>query len=115
MGTAKLFDPLGKPTTHVPKGINFDNWQDAAVDAIQRERDRFTKGILEGLEKYNGTGYRKQGTQSPYVWSGTTEYQKGKYASDGVYDPNLVDRQAGVAGVLKELEGLGVEVDHAAL
>ena len=28
-------DPLGKPTTHVPKGKNFTKFTDAAVDALK--------------------------------------------------------------------------------
>lgn len=108
-------DPLGKPTTHVPKGILFDNWEDAAINAIEREQGKFTRGILEGMEAYNGTGYRARGIASPYLWSGTTEYQKGKYVADGKFDANVVDRQAGVAGVLRSLEALGVQIDHASL
>lgn len=58
---------------------------------------------LNFAERWNGLGYRKRGVPSPYVWSMTARYVKGKYTSDGVYDPEKVDRQAGIAAVLEEL------------
>ncbi len=108
-------DPLGVPTRHVPKGLLFHTWEEAATDAISRERSDFSKGILEGIEAYNGLGYRKKGVASPYLWSGTDQYKSGKYTGDGVYNAQAVDQQAGVVGVLKALEQLGVQVDHATL
>jgi hypothetical protein len=40
------------------------------------------------------------GRPSAYVWSGTNQYISGKYVADGVYDPDKVDAQLGVAGLI---------------
>jgi lysozyme family protein len=98
---------LGKPTTLVPAGISFDNWEDAAVDAIKRELPKVGGKVPQSLpdwlsfsEAYNGLGYENKGVPSPYVLAGTTAYQKGKYVADGKYDANHVDQQLGVAVLL---------------
>ncbi len=105
-------DPLGKPTTHVPKGIYFEDWTSAAIDAIssempKMEKSEFADGSLEYYldfaERYNGLGYRDMGKPSPYVWAGTDNYSGGKYVEDGRYDPNHIDQQLGVALMLKAL------------
>ena len=102
-------DPLGKPTTHVPAGINYSNWEDAACDAMTRyiDQDKLDKDDVntyyEVAERYNGLGYRNKGVASPYVWAGSSNYSCGKYVADGQYDPNHVDRQLGVAVMLKRL------------
>jgi len=61
------------------------------------------KAMLEFAERYNGLGYRKRGLASPYLWAGTDRYVKGKYTVDGKFDPNVVDKQIGVAPILQEL------------
>lgn len=103
-------DPWNKISTHVPKGRGpFAGWQEAAIDALTLEG--YSSGLyhwdlpnlLENLELYNGMGYRKRGLLSPYLWSFTNHYVKGKYASDGKYDPNLVDKQIGCAPLLAVL------------
>jgi len=33
---------------------------------------------------------------SPYVWSGTDQYNRGKYIADGHYDPHAIDKQLGM-------------------
>lgn len=98
--------PLGKPTTIVPKGRIFNDFTEAAIDALNSEQKN--KGIslseedsIEMMmlfaELYNGTGYTDyRNTASPYVYSGTDVYISGKYASDGEYDPELVDKQPGI-------------------
>ena len=58
------------------------------------------------LEEYNGLGYASRGKPSPYIWSGTDQYQAGKYVRDGVYDPDAVDSQLGCAGLLKAMMAL---------
>jgi lysozyme family protein len=100
-------EKLGKRTTLVPAGVLFDNWEDAAVDAIKRELPKINgnipKSVPEWLafaELFNGTGYENKGKPSPYVLAGTTAYQKGKYVADGKYDPNHVDQQLGVAALI---------------
>lgn len=48
-------------------------------------------------------GYANKGLPSPYVWAGTSNYEKGKYVADGKFDPNYVDQQLGVAVMLRTL------------
>lgn len=101
----------GKKTTLVPKGRGpFSTWEDAAVDALMnchpfagKNKDWSIAGTLDILERYNGLGYRNKGLPSPYLWAGTDQYLKGKYVADGVYDPNHVDQQLGVAAILMKL------------
>ncbi len=104
--------PLGQTTTIVPKGIYFEDWTEAAIDAVTNYGGGLSS-IEEGnldtyydyAEKYNGLGYRKRGLPSPYVWAGTNNYSSGKYVRDGVFDPNAVDQQLGVAVMLQALLG----------
>lgn len=101
-------DPLPGPTVNVPAGRGpFSSWEDAAADALAY--DGLTKVTpwslpvaCQWVEKFNGLGYllkHSNQTLSPYLWSGTNLYTKGKYASDGNFDPNLVDKQAGVVAI----------------
>lgn len=101
----------GKKTTIVPKGRGpFSKWEDAAVDALMncapyagKNKDWSIAGTLDILERYNGLGYRNKGVPSPYLWSGTDQYKKGKYVADGKYDPNHVDKQLGAAPILMKI------------
>lgn len=102
---------LNKKTTIVPKGRGpFASWEDGAVDALvncapyaARNRDWSVGGSLAMLEQYNGLGYAGKGLPSPYIWSGTNQYTKGKYVSDGVFSATAVDKQLGCAGIIKFL------------
>lgn len=102
-------DPWNAKSIHVPKNRGpFNSWEDAAYDALvncppyaARNKDWSPGGALAMLEKYNGLGYFRKGVPSPYIWAGTNQYTRGKYVRDGVYDPNTVDTQLGVAGLLK--------------
>ena len=101
-------DPWNAVSIHVPKGRGpFESWKTAAIDALvncspyaARNHDWSVGGALTVLEEYNGLGYAARGLPSPYVWSGTDQYIKGKYVRDGVFDPNEVDKQFGCAGLL---------------
>lgn len=101
-------DPIDRPSTHVPIGRGpFATWEDAAYDALvncgpyaARNQDWSISGLLTKLEEYNGLGYFKRGMPSPYIWSGTDQYSRGKYVRDGVFDPNEVDKQLGCAGLI---------------
>lgn len=101
-------DPLHSVSIHVPKGRGpFNTFEDGAYDALvkcapyaARIKDWTLPGMLTVLEMYNGLGYARKGLPSPYVWSGTDQYHSGKYIRDGVYDPDVVDKQLGVAGIL---------------
>lgn len=111
-------DPLSHESTHIPRGegpylhhsgetISDDPWFRAAVVALKddaphaaRWKDWSGGGSMTILEEYNGLGYANMGRSSPYVWAGTDQYSRGKYTSDGHYDPNAVDQQLGCAGIL---------------
>jgi len=107
-------DPLTARTVNVPagrprKGTPPFTWEESAIDAIRLqdlnnaklEWDLFL--VLQKLEEYNGLGYQKRGIYTPYLWSMTNHYIKGKYVADGKYDPEAVSTQVGCAAVLKFL------------
>lgn len=106
-------DPLSAKTKHVPAGRPAGNppftWEQSASDALKMKSDiykNFNWGVEECLyflERYNGMGYRNKGVLSPYLWSYTDKYLKGKYVADGKYDPNAISKQAGAAALLIEL------------
>ena len=107
-------EELGKTTKKVPKGIFFDNWEEAAEDAIKRYYKDNQKefGTLEALERYNGLGYRNKECEghkvsSPYLWSGSQHYHQGKYVRDGVFACNTVDKQLGTATMIKAMQKKG--------
>jgi lysozyme family protein len=113
-GSLAQGDPWNRVSVHVPAGRGpFRSWEEAAIDALvncqphaARNKDWSIGGMLTKLEEYNGLGYASRGRPSPYVWSGTDQYVSGKYIRDGVYDPNVIDRQLGCAGLLLAMMAL---------
>lgn len=111
-------DPWNKPSIHVPKGRGpFASWIDAAIDALSRcapyassWKDWTPGGAMTLLEQYNGLGYFNKGLPSPYVWSGTDQYARGKYIADGVFSAGTVDVQLGCAGILLAMAEINSEV-----
>lgn len=105
-------DPLDRVSRNVPKGRGpFTSFEEAAYDALVNCQPKaalnpiwkqapLMPDMLTLLEMYNGLGYAYKGIPSPYIWSGTDQYSKGKYVRDGVFDPNVVDKQLGVAGLI---------------
>jgi len=114
----------GSPLTHrtrfVPKGRPLGpppfTFEQSAEDAlyILKHEDRVNwseaEPALAAIEAYNGTGYRRfhPETPTPYLWSGTTLYSRGKYVADGRYSPTAVDQQPGCAALLMRLRERGV-------
>ncbi len=106
-------DPLSARTTHVPKGRPAkwnppNDWESSAVDALTlhgyaKQKDWSIPRALYRFENFNGWGYRGKGINSPYLWSFCNHYSKGKYTSDGKYDPNAVSKQCGAAVMMKAL------------
>lgn len=104
-------DPWNQPSRHVPAGRGpFNSFEEAATDALvncpphaSRNKDWSLPGMLTILEGYNGLGYARMGRPSAYIWSGTDQYISGKYIRDGVFDPNVVDKQLGCAGFILSL------------
>lgn len=106
---------------HVPIGRGpFESWEAAAIDALVncapyagRNKDWSIGGTLTKLEEYNGLGYAARGMPSPYIWSGTDQYVRGKYVRDGVYDSEAVDSQLGCAGLLMAMMALDPTITFA--
>lgn len=103
-------DPWDRASIHVPKGIGpYQDWESAAIDALRhppylaKRNDWGIEGTLDGIEGYNGQGYAHRGLPSPYLWAGTDQYEKGKFITDGHFDPDAVDHQLGCAGLLKAM------------
>lgn len=106
-------DPLTKRTYHVPAGRPKAGsppfaWYESAIDALGGEGAHKHKAwplgyCLSFLETYNGLGYRKRGLPTPYLWSYTDQYVKGRYVADGKFDPNSVSKQIGCVAVIKTL------------
>jgi lysozyme family protein len=106
-------DPLTARTTHVPAGRPKNgrppfSWEQSAIDALSRFRgwkDWSVPGTLYQLEGYNGFGYRDHhpNVPSPYLWSFSNHYTKGKYVGDGKFSTTAVSQQVGAAVLLKRL------------
>ncbi len=112
-------DPLTAQTVRVPKGRPPTgsppfSWEESARDSVTYEKlDKVTDwslpSVLYHWHRYNGINneYKARNIPTPYLWSGTQHYRKGKYVSDGVFDPDKVSRQVGAAVLLKSLIDLG--------
>jgi len=107
-------DPLTARTVHVPAGrpklghAPF-TWEASASDALvfdglSRWKDWSVPGTLFALERFNGFGYRPRGIHSPYLWSFSNHYSKGKFVGDNVFSPTAVSQQCGAAVILKRSE-----------
>ena len=110
--------PAGRPPTGVPPF----QWEESAIDALALEGFPAVKlwtveRIAYQLEAYNGWGYRsrKTGVNTPYLWSATNNYRRGKFVRDGVFDPNAVSGQIGAMALLRRLidiEGVNVPAEE---
>lgn len=113
-------DPLTNRTFHVPAGRPVSgsppfSWEESAIDALtfdklDRVEDWTLPGALFQLEKFNGFGSRGHGINTPYLWSFSNQYTKGKFVDDGVFDPNAVSQQCGAAVLLRRMVDEGVVV-----
>lgn len=121
-------DPLTGRTFHVPKGRPKENpigddqppsinnpytWEQSALDCMKfLGYDKITDWSLGNcfdlFEKFNGLGYRKKGIPSPYLWSYTNQYTKGKYVLDGKFDPEAISKQPGIAAYLLRMKEKGI-------
>jgi lysozyme family protein len=105
-------DRWDRPSIHVPKNRGpFNNWAEAARDAyhldgldqIGAENWTWERACYEG-ELFNGFGYRDyQHMHSPYLWGSTTIQQKGKYTTDGRFDPTVLDSQLGIVPIMMRM------------
>jgi lysozyme family protein len=110
-------DSLSARTVHVPAGRPKTGrppftWEQSAIDALRGRglgawRDWSVPGTLYQLEAYNGFGYRDHhpNVPSPYLWSFSNHYKRGKYVADGRFSATAVSQQVGAAPLLKQLAG----------
>jgi lysozyme family protein len=107
-------DPLTARTVHVPAGRPLlgmppFSWEFSAIDSLMNVthldqwHDWSIAGALYRMELYNGTGYRYKGLWTPYLWSLSNHYIKGKYVADGQFAPDAVSQAIGGAVILKRL------------
>jgi lysozyme family protein len=106
-------DPLSARTVHVPpkrpaEWLPPADWKSSAIDALQGMNFAGASSwslakTLYRLERYNGFGYLNKGINSPYLWSFSDMYSKGKFVADRRFDPEAVSRQCGAAVMIKLL------------
>lgn len=109
-------EPLTRKTRLVPKNRGpFASWEDGAIDALHLDGlDQITDWSPEStcfeIEMFNGFGYRTKGINSPYVWSFSNNYTRGKFVSDGRYSTTAVDQQCGAIPIVRRI----MELDSSA-
>lgn len=110
---------LAHVTTIEPIGRGpFKTFEAGALDALRHEGVDKIKSwdiprALYMWESFNGFGYVSHGINSPYVWSYTNLYTRGKFVADHDYDPNAVSTQCGAAAILLALISLGAVKGNA--
>lgn len=100
--------PANRPPTWLPPS----DWESSAADALRLlgftgQSDWSLPRTLYRLEAYNGFGYRRAGRASPYLWSFSSLYSRGKFVADGKFDPKARSKQCGAAVMLKLLDLAG--------
>ncbi len=113
-------DPLTGRTVNVPGGRPVDghppfSWEHSAADALRFQRmanlsDWSLPATLYRLEGYNGYGYHlvKPPVNSPYLWSFSNHYTRGKFIRDHVFDRKAISLQCGAAVVLHHMVQAGI-------
>ncbi|MCP5419918.1 MAG: hypothetical protein H6970_07200 [Gammaproteobacteria bacterium] len=112
-------DPLTERTRHMPDGRPKDGdppftWEESACDALRLRfldqwHDWSIPGTLFKLEEYGTWGYRQHHPEvlSPYLWSGSTHYEKGKYITNDTWSDTAVYGHCGAAVLLRRLAEQG--------
>lgn len=112
---------LRRRTRWVPKGRPHGTppftWEESAEDVLYKLKDMENwdwsnlDSMLQNIETYNGLGYQRyhKSVPSPYLWSGTTIYTRGKYVSDKKWSSMAVSKQLGVAAMLKVMQERGIK------
>ena len=109
--------PLSQRTRQVPAGhplrwLPPSDWESSAMDALRLlgftgQSDWSLARTLYRLEAFNGFGYRRFARPSPYLWSFSSLYERGKFVADGHFDPRARSQQCGTATMLKLLDLAG--------
>lgn len=114
-------DSLARKTKNVPAnrpatGVAPYKWEASACDALLMKGLEAielwsVERIAFELERYNGWGHRlyHKTTLTPYLWSGTTHYARGKYVADGKWDSTAVSGQTGAMALMHKL----IELDES--
>ena len=108
--TARTFtEPAGRPLAGEPPF----SWEASAVDALQqrllhRWSDWSLEGVLFKLEAYHGWHYRlrQPAVASPYLWSFSNHYQRGKFVTTDIWNDNAVVDYCGGGVLLRRLAEL---------
>lgn len=100
--------PAGRPSQWLPPS----DWESSAKDALRLlgftgQTDWSLERTLYRLEAYNGLGYRALGVPSPYLWSFSNHYERGKFVADGKFSSTAKSQQCGAAVMLKLLDEAG--------
>jgi lysozyme family protein len=98
--------PAGRPLRWLPPS----DWESSAIDAMRLmgfsgQSDWSLERTLHRLEAYNGFGYRRLGVPTPYLWSFSGHYDRGKFVADGRFSSTARSQQCGAAVMLKLLAG----------
>lgn len=108
--------PVGRPKAPPANGMSY-TFLESAEDALYKLKDlesidwTMCNDALYNIEKYNGLGYLKyRPIHSPYMWSGTNHYTKGKYVADGKYSSTAIDKQLGTCAILKRMVDRGINI-----
>jgi lysozyme family protein len=96
--------PVGRPLIWGPPS----SWEASAKDALKLmgfagQTDWSLERTLHRLEAYNGFGYRKRAVATPYLWSFSNHYERGKFVADGHWSPTARSQQCGAAVLMKTL------------
>lgn len=103
---------LNAVTTIVPIGRGpFKTFEEGVIDALTLMgysglKDWSIPAMLWRFECFNGLGYFGKQTNSPYLWSWSNLYSRGKYDRDGHFNATLVDQQPGAAVMLNIIMGI---------
>lgn len=115
-------DPLTARTRHVPAGRPATGsppftWQTSAIDALTMRPHSLhlvdswpVERACYEMEKYNGFGYRKFHLNSPYLWSFSTLYDRGKFVADNHFNPTVPDQQCGTMPIIRRMMDLDASV-----
>jgi lysozyme family protein len=100
--------PANRPAVWLPPS----DWESSAVDALRHmgfagQSDWSLARTLYRFEAYNGFGYRRIGVPTPYLWSFSSHYDRGKFVADGRWSPTARSQQCGAAVMLKLLADAG--------
>lgn len=100
--------PANRPVVWLPPS----DWESSAIDALRLmgfagQSDWSLARTLHRLEAYNGFGYRRRGVVTPYLWSFSDLYDRGKFVADGRFSPTAQSQQCGAAVMLKLLVEAG--------